>query len=284
MQRLAEFLFRYRDHIAAALLAIIALTLMSYGNVTQLGGFRALIIGGLGLAQEAFAWIPNPIALEKENRALRQINLELQQEVMVLRRAGVENARLRRMLELKSANNLPLLPASVVGKTVFRTRQFLTIDRGSKDGVHPGMTVMTDAGLVGSVIATSAHYAVVQTLFNRDVRVSARLETTRQEGIVQWDGFDYLLLQNIPKTEPVNVGDRVLTSGLSTRYVPEIPIGRVTTVINDPTSMFYRITLEPAVEFGRLEHVFVVLKPPPQEQLLLERALQEYIDRRITGR
>ena len=200
MQRLAEFLFRYRDHIAAALLAIIALTLMSYGNVTQLGGFRALIIGGLGLAQEAFAWIPNPIALEKENRALRQINLELQQEVMVLRRAGVENARLRRMLELKSANNLPLLPASVVGKTVFRTRQFLTIDRGSKDGVHPGMTVMTDAGLVGSVIAISAHYAVVQTLFNRDVRVSARLETTRQEGIVQWDGFDYLLLQNIPKT------------------------------------------------------------------------------------
>lgn len=284
MQRIAEFLFRYREHITTALLAIVSLALMSYGNVTQLGGFRALIIGGLGMVQQAFAWIPNPIALEKENRALRQINLDLQQEVMLLRRAGVENAQLRRMLGLKSESRLPLLPASVVGKTVFRTRQFLTLDRGSRDGVMIGMTVMTDAGLVGSVIATSAHYAIVQTLFNRDVRVSARLEQTRQEGIILWDGFDYLLLQNIPKTEHVNVGDRVLTSALSTRYLPEIPIGHVKNVINDPTSMFYRIVVEPAVEFGRLEQVFVILRSPSPEHLLLERALQEFIEHRIAGR
>jgi hypothetical protein len=135
MQRFAEFLFRYREHITAALLAIVSLALMSYGNVTQLGGFRALVIGGLGMVQQAFAWIPNPIALEKENRALRQINLDLQQEVMLLRRAGVENAQLRRMLDLKNESRLPLLPAAVVGKTVFRTRQFLTLDRGSRDGV-----------------------------------------------------------------------------------------------------------------------------------------------------
>lgn len=284
MQRVVEWLYRYREHVVAALLAVIALSLMSYGNVTQLGGFRALVIGGLGMLQEAFAWIPNPVALQKENRVLRQINMELLQETMVLRRAGIENERLRRMLDLRQHSKLPLLAASVVGKTVFRTRQFITLDRGSRDGIRVGMNVVTDAGLVGTIIGTSSHYSVVQTLFNRDVRVSARLLSTRDEGIIAWDGFEYLLLHNIPKTHRVTVGDTVVTSSLSTRYVSDIPIGIVRSVANDPSSMFYRIVVEPAVEFWRLEEVFVILQSPPLEQIGLERSLQQYIERRIGGK
>ncbi|MCS6999925.1 MAG: rod shape-determining protein MreC [Bacteroidota bacterium] len=284
MPRLIDFVIRYREHIVATLLAIIALSLMSYGDVTQLGGFRALVIGGLGLAQQALAWIPNPLALQRENQALRQINMELQQEAMLLRKAGIENQQLRSMLQLRQQLPYPLLAASVVGKTVFRTRQYITIDRGSQDGVSVGMNVITDAGLVGRVIGTSPHYALVETLFNRDVRVSARLASTRDEGIISWDGFEHLVLQNIPKTHTVSVGDRVVTSSLSTRFVPEIPIGTVRTVINDPTSMFYRIVVEPAVAFWRIEQVFVVQRQPPRELMLLEDALQEYINRRMQGK
>jgi len=284
MQRFIEFVLRYREHIIAVLLSIIALALMSYGDVTQLGGFRALIIGGLGLAQEAVAWIPNPIALQRENQALRQINMELLQEVMVLRKAGIENEQLRRMLALRQNAMFTYRAASVVGKTTFRTRQYITLDRGSNDGIKPGMNVVTDAGLVGSVIGTSGHFAIVQTLFNRDVRVSARLASTREEGIIAWDGFEYLLLHNIPKTHTVQVGDLVVTSSLSTRYFPDIPIGTVESVVPDPSSMFYRITVRPRVEFWRLEQVFVILHTPPTEQLTLENALQEFINHRITGR
>ncbi len=284
MQRLIEFLLRYREHIVAVLLSIIALALMSYGDVTQLGGFRALIIGGLGIAQEAVAWIPNPVALQRENQALRQLNMELLQEVMVLRKAGIENEQLRRMLALRQNTPLSYRAASVVGKTAFRTRQYITLDRGSADGIKPGMNVITDAGLVGTVIGTSAHYSIVQTLFNRDVRVSARLASTRDEGIIAWDGFEYLLLHNIPKTHTIRVGDLVVTSSLSTRFIPEIPIGTVERVVPDPSSMFYRITVRPQVEFWRLEQVFVVLRTPSTEQLLLEEALQDFIHRRISGK
>jgi rod shape-determining protein MreC len=284
MQRFIDFLLRYREHIVAVLLSIIALALMSYGDATQLGGFRALIIGGLGLAQDAVSWIPNPIALQRENQALRQINMELLQEVMVLRKSGIENEQLRRMLDLEQHTKLPLRAATVVSKTTFRTRQYITIDRGSRDGIKPGMNVITDAGLVGSVIGTSRHYAIVQTLFNRDVRVSARLASTREEGIITWDGFEFLLLQNIPKTHPVQVGDVVVTSSLSTRFIPEIPIGIVVRIVPDPSSMFHRITVRPNVEFWRLEQVFVVFKTPPSKQLLLEESLQEFIQRRITGK
>lgn len=284
MQRVIDFILRYREHIVALLLTVMALALMAVGDITQLGGFRALIIGGLGLAQRTFAWIPNPIALSQENRALQQINLELQQEVMRLRAAAAENEQLRRMLALQEQSTLRLLSASVVGKLTFRTRQFLTIDRGTADGVEPGMNVITDAGLVGVVIGASKHFALVQTLFNRDVRVSARLASSRLEGIITWDGFDYLVLQNVPKTERVQPGELVVTSSLSARFVPEIPIGTVRSVVADPTAMFYRITVQPAVAFGRLEHVFVVLQKPPEERLLLERALQEYLERRLTGK
>ncbi|MCX7929228.1 MAG: rod shape-determining protein MreC [Chlorobi bacterium] len=284
MQRVVEWLIRYREHVVTTLLSVIAISLMSYGNVTQLGGFRALIIGGLGMLQEAFAWIPNPVALQRENRALRQINMELLQETMVLRRAGIENEQLRRMLALRQQSRLPLLSASVIGKTVFRTRQFITIDRGTTSGVRVGMNVITDAGLVGTIVGASSNYSIVQTLFNRDVRVSARIVSTRDEGIIVWDGFEYLLAQNIPKSHRVNVGDTVVTSGLSTRFVPEIPIGIIRSVINDPNSMFHRITVEPNVEFWRLEQVFVIMQLPPTEHAELERSLQKYIEQRMRGK
>lgn len=284
MQRFIEFVVRFREHIVAVLLAIISLSLMSYGNVTQLGGFRALVIGGLGMAQEAFSWIPNPIALQKENAALRQINMDLLQEVMILRKAGVENEQLRRMLNLQRLSPVPYLAASVVGKTVFRTRQYITIDRGTNDGVKTGMNVVTDAGLVGLVIGTSRHYAIVQTLFNRDVRVSARLASTRDEGIIAWDGFEYLLLHNIPKNRTVQIGDLVVTSSLSSRYVPEIPIGKVRSVFNDPSSMFFRIVVEPTVDFWRLEQVFVIRQLPQDELIILDDALNEFIHQRIKGK
>lgn len=284
MQRVIDFIIRYRQHIVAVLLAIMSLAMMLTGNVAQLGGFRALVIGGLGIAQDAFAWIPNPIALKQENEALRQINMELLQQVMLLRKAGLENEQLRRMLQLKTSSSLPLRAATVVGKTSFRTRQYITIDLGFADGVAAGMNVITDAGLVGVVIGVSRHYALVQTLFNRDVRVSARLASSRTEGIITWDGFEYLLLQHVSKTQQVKIGELIITSSLSSRYIPEIPIGKVKSVSPDPNSLFHRIVVEPAVAFWRLEQVFVVMQPPQHDLIQLEQALQEYINRYAAGK
>ena len=100
MQRLFEFVVRYRNYITLALLVIISFSLMSVGELSRLGGFRAVVVGSIGWMQSVFAWVPNPVALQSENTALRELNLQLSIESARYRQAMVENATLRNMLEL----------------------------------------------------------------------------------------------------------------------------------------------------------------------------------------
>ena len=117
MQRLLEFLYRFKEYSALSGLTLFSLILMNIGNTTELGGYRSIVVGGIGWMQSAFSWIPNPIALKNENAALRELNLQLSDERAKIRQSIIENAKLRKMLEFKKASTTPLITADIVGKT-----------------------------------------------------------------------------------------------------------------------------------------------------------------------
>ncbi|MBU3742444.1 MAG: rod shape-determining protein MreC, partial [Candidatus Kapabacteria bacterium] len=152
MQRFIAFVVRYKNYITLSALIVMSLSLMSVGNLSRLGGFRAVIVGSIGWIQSAFAWIPNPVALKSENTALRELNLQLSVESSRSRQALVENAVLRRMLELPKYTDFRLIAADVSGKTTTQLRNYATINKGTDQGVREGMSCITDAGLVGRVI------------------------------------------------------------------------------------------------------------------------------------
>jgi rod shape-determining protein MreC len=249
--------------------------LMSVGNLAQLGGFRAVIVGSIGWMQSLFAWIPNPVALKSENLALRELNLQLVVESARSRQSIVENATLRRMLELPGLTDYRLIAADVVGKTTTQLRNYATINKGTEDGIQEGMSCITDAGLVGIVIGASPHYAVLQLLLNRDTRVSAKVQRSRVDGIIQWEGETYLVLKGVPRSLDVQAGDVVLSSSYSPKYPANIVIGRVTQVGEEPNSLFRRVVVEPAVNFATLEQLFVVDTRTAAERTELERKVEE---------
>ena len=270
MRRFIEFVVRFKNYITLCALVVMSFAFMSFGNLSQLGGFRAVIVGSIGWIQSLFAWVPNPVALKSENTALRELNLQLSIESSRFRQSMVENSTLRKMLELPDMTEDKLIAADVIGKTTTELRNYATINKGTEDGLREGMACVTDAGLVGTIIGASPHYSIVQLLLNRDTRVAARVYRTRVDGVIQWEGETALSLKDIPRTYDVRNGDLILTSSHSSKYPPNIVIGRVITVEDENNSLFRHVLVEPAVHFASLEQVFVIDRIPSQERNSLE--------------
>ncbi|MBU3700088.1 MAG: rod shape-determining protein MreC [Candidatus Kapabacteria bacterium] len=282
MRGFIEFVVRFKNYITLITLVVMSLSLMSIGNLSKLGGFRAVIVGSIGWIQSVFSWIPNPVALKAENTALRELNLQLAVEAARSRQSMLENSTLRSMLKLPALTEHRLIAADVIGKTTTQQRNYATINKGQADGVREGMSVISDAGLVGIVIGTSEHFAVLQLLINRDTRVSAKVQRTRVDGIIQWEGENILVLKNVPRTLDVREGDRILTSNYSPRYPANLVIGTVRQATDEANTLFRRIVVDPAVNFSTLEQVFVVDAKPDPERSSLERIIDEQVPNRST--
>jgi len=134
------------------------------------------------------------------------------------------------------------------------------------------MPVVSDGGLVGLVTSVTKHYSVVNMLINTDFRVSAKVQRSRVDGIVAWDG-KFLVLKNIPKMRDIKIGDVITTSEYSNTFPPNIRIGIVNDVRDQANALFKSITIMPVVDFVRLEEVFVVISTPDAERSELEQRL-----------
>lgn len=284
MSRFFDLLIEYKEYAVLALLCGVSLFMIGTSDAPEIRSLRSFFVGVVGAAQSTFAWIPNPVAERSENRALHELNLELSAEVGRLRQAGAENERLRSMIGFKQQGRYRLLAADVVGKTTTEARNTITLDVGAKDSIKVDMPIITDQGLVGRIISVSDHFALGQVVVNRDFRAASLIVRNRMEGVLKWDAGEYASLINIPKSCLVQEGDIVVTSQSSNLYPPNVPIGTIIEVGDEPNSFFKRLTVKPLVEFHSLEHVFVVLASANPERRELEQAYRKKTDAILKGK
>ena len=271
MQRLFDIIRFFKEYFVFALLILISLSLLSINDNRQIRAIRSYTVGAIGLMQNALTVIPNIFELREENRVLRELNVNLTDEVSRLREARLENLRLRTLLKLKDRSPFHLLPADIVGKNLQLLRNTVTLNVGESDGVKIDMPVISHAGLVGRIIAVSSHYSVGQIILNKDFRASGLIQRSRVDCIVTWNGGTTIRLKNIAKKQDVNVGDVVVTSGYSILYPRDIVIGTVVNVVETPGSLFKDVDAMPGTDFSSLEQVFVILQSPNPERETLEQ-------------
>ncbi len=283
MQNIIKIIIKYKGYITYTALVVICLSLISMGEVSKLGGFRTFIIASVANMQDALSWIPNPGALRSENEALRELNLQLSSEVIKMRKSLIENQRLKNMINLRDTATVSLIPAEVVGKSSIQMRNYITLNRGSAAGIKSGMAVRTDAGLVGVVIAAGNKFSFVELLNNRNVRIAAKILRSQIDGLVAWEGGEYLLLKNIPTSFDIEVNDIVATSNYSNKYPADVPVGKVIRVEKDPGSLFHKIVIEPYAQFNALEQVYVLNYLPSPEILNLANEVEEKLLERRAG-
>lgn len=164
-------------------------------------------------------------------------------------------------------------PAKVINNSVTSQINYLTISRGSAQGIVKDMAVVSSAGIVGTVINVSRNMATVMSLLHRQTRISASLLKTGETGTVEWDGQDPQLVtfKNIPKTAQVQKGDTVVTSLYST-FPPGQLVGIVTEIEREGSSNFYTLKLRPSTNFFNVQFVYAVQNLQKAEQDAIEKA------------
>jgi rod shape-determining protein MreC len=269
MQKFYHYFFQFKEYVVFTSLVLASTVLLLLNDNVQMRQIRALAIGSVGTVQQTFSFIPDLANLRGENEMLRHTNMSLSSEVSQLREARLENIRLRSMIALKESSAFHYTAGKVVAKNMNLLRNTITLHIGETDGVRIGNPIVTGEGLVGKVIAVSRNYSIVQSLLNVDFRASGKVQRSRVDGIVAWNGKS-LILKNVVKSMDVKVGDAVVTSEYSSAYPSGVKIGVVSSVTETPGSLFHTIEIEPSVDFVQLEEAFVVDFLPDIEKTALE--------------
>jgi len=274
VETLIRIFRHFREYFVLVLFAGISFFLISRSDSTLVHLIRTVSLAATGSLYSLAENLNPSYILRGKDQAMRNANIRLMEEIMELRQLKYENTRLRKLLEFRASAPSTLVPAEVIGQRRTAFTNYLTISTGKSEGVSPGMPVLLENGLVGKVQYASNTYSIVQTLFNRDFRVSAIVKRSRVKGIIRWEKGDYLLLSNVLKTADVAIGDTITTSSFSTIFPPDIFIGTVVSVGTGPTGVFNRITVKPGMNLGTLEWVFVRRSLPNSERKDLEDLLE----------
>lgn len=270
LQRIYQYLFLFKEYVLFVTLISISIVLMIFNDNTQIRYIRSLTVGTIGAIQQTLSFIPNITSLQRENELLRKVNVNLADEVNQLREARLEIIRLRSMLALKETSSVTLTAAHIVAKNMNLLRNTVTLNAGSNDSIKVGNPIVTGEGLVGRIVAVSNNYSIGQMVLNVDFRASAKVQRSRADGIIAWDGKT-LILKDVAKSLDVKEGDAIITSEYSNAFPPGIKIGVVSKIAEIPNSLFKRIEVVPSVNFSMTEEVYVMNYVPSLERMVLEK-------------
>ena len=205
--------------------------------------------------------------VRRENGDLRTKLAESEDENLQLREALVASGRLDRIAEMSEEFDVPMLRADLVGLDASTWFRSVLIDRGRNHGVHSGMPLISELGVVGLVTATSRNAAKGMLLLDRQSAVSAVVQRSRDRGVVRGTG-DGLVFEFVGRDADVAPGDLLITSGLGGVFPKGLRIGVVSSVEEASAQLQREAAVDPVVDFGRLEQVFVMLRRSSTMDLL----------------
>jgi rod shape-determining protein MreC len=233
-----------------------------------------------GSIQAQYAGVEHYFNLKKENADLRRKLNELQNRLPENFQGADTSSKL-------ITDSIPFdttgerrrylyMDARVVNNSVSLPTNYITLHRGSKQGVEPAMVVLGPNGVVGVVLDVTDNFSTVMSMLHRQSRISASLKKTGESGRIEWDGAipNRVQLRDIPKSVKLQKGDTVLTSQYSD-FPTGVMIGIIEKVTPEQSSNNFLIQVRTTTDFSRLQNVFVVKNLQRSEQRELEQRLQQ---------
>jgi len=192
-------------------------------------------------------------------QALEQQNQELRARLAELEEARQENERLRALVDFAEERKFAKLGAEVIRRPVSIWEGVIVIDRGSADGIEPGMPVIAAQGLVGQVADVATHSSTVRLVTDQLSGVASLVQSSRTPGVVRGSVDGSLSLDFVDRTVLPVPGDVVITSGIGGVYPAGIVVGDVVSVDDRHGELYPRIKVSSRVPIGSIEEVFVLV-------------------------
>lgn len=267
MRSLLRFLIRNNFFILFLVLETIALVLIvNYNNFQKVKFLNASnrISGNL---YNSFSSVYNYFQLTKINEQLSNDNAVLRKRLQDLLFSEIQSGSKK---VLNEGQDYQFIPARVINNSINKQYNYITLNKGSLDGIKQDMGIVGADGVVGVITNVSDHFSTGQSILNKRWGVSSKINN--YFGSLVWDGIDYRYakLKEIPFHVDLSIGDQVLTSSYSSIFPEGILVGTVKDFKHESGNNFYDITIELSSNFKSLSYVEVVYNVYGEEQRQLE--------------
>ncbi len=272
MQQIIYFFIRNKNLLLFAVLFVVSVLLTiqthNYHNEKFVSSANT-ITGGIYKFKNN---ITDYLFLGSENRKLREENLLLRQELEKYRDLTPVPP-----LDSLEAPKFEYLTATVINNNYSKTKNQLTLDKGSKDGLKIDMGVISGKGLVGIVSDVSNHYATVQSILNTRSRINAKMKKSSHFGTLVWNTKDPNIVQliDIPRLAKLIKGDTIITGGRSTIFPEGIPIGTVRDFRPDKDDNYYYVDVDLFNDMTSLQYVYLIKNNEAEEIINLEKGVED---------
>jgi len=272
------FIRQYFTFLSFLLLQVLSIVLLTTSSKTHETFFGSIANEVTGKINSKFTNLRSYFTLQETNRLLVKENARLRNElpknilVVDSLRIVVKDSTVKDTLG--RSRKYIFLPAKVIGNSYTLQNNYIMLERGALQGIKKGMSVISQAGIVGVVVETSDNISKVMSLLHRNSKVSAMLKKDNSAGSIEWDGENpsYLILKNVSKSAKIIKGDSVVTSTYSSNFPSNLFIGTVSAINSDPSSNFYTLKVKTATNFFTVQYVNVIENIRYAEQLQLENS------------
>jgi rod shape-determining protein MreC len=199
------------------------------------------------------------VGIEEETKNLKKKINDLKAQLILYQEGYLEAERLRTLLALKDDYKFKFVAARVIGREQVALSKTVLINKGTAHGLNAGMPVLAGSGLVGRVMDVSWHAAKVLLLIDESSNIDVIVQRNRIQGIIRGAGFRGYVLKYISKTQDVEEGDVIVSSGISGVFPKGLMIGEVNHIDKQEAGLFLKINVAPAIDFSKLEEVLVLI-------------------------
>lgn len=280
MRNLLNFLIKYNYWFLFLLLEAASFVLLFRYNNYQQSVFFTSANDVAGKVYEISGSVTSYFHLKSVNEDLLDRNLWLEERIAslqkVLKEKGVDSLSLV-SLQRVPVTDIRIYKASVIKNSVNLPDNYITLDKGAKDGISSEMGVVGANGVVGIVYKTSPNYSIVLPLLNSKSSISCKIVGSDYFGYLKWENGDsrYAYLKDLPRHAEFNLGDTLVTSGYSTVFPEGIMVGTIDDMSDSHDGLSYLLKIKLATDFGKLSDVRVIARSKQSEQKVLEQSVKE---------
>ncbi|MCK5845975.1 MAG: rod shape-determining protein MreC [Bacteroidales bacterium] len=258
MRNLINFLIKYSFIFVFLLLEIIAFILLVSNNSYQRSAYVSASNGVTANMQESVSNIANYIGLEEENQKLAAENAFLRSQLLESNLWA--EGSLSTHIDSNKTQFYTYIQAQIISNSFQNRNNYIILDKGSDDGIEVEMGVISTNGIVGIVNSVNKNFCSIISILHAKSAIDAKITSNKYTGTCYWPGENYQIgqLKNIPSHAVFSVGDTLVTSGNSSVFPPEIPIGFIHEFELKPGRSFYEIQLKYSADYNKLNHVYII--------------------------